>query len=441
MNPPAFQHSGREYTLCKQARDRGLPEAELAKRPWYIRYRRPDNGEWSWKKIGGADERASDLIARAKSFLRGLDDHRSGIDRYLEAVADRKMATIGQIATDYIAAGCPDRNGNARSGTRLDEQLKHLEGALAYFASLSPRTVGPADCLEFRTWKRSRLAVQAANSVHAGARTCELDIAALSNCLQWAVLTRKLEANPLASRPSLRDSEAIEHHHRFQPETDEELHRLAGWCFASPDWCTRVAGAQILFHAMTGLRSGESASLEWPAPNRPYNGPGMRQICRPDGIEVEWLHVRREKRGINPVVRVHPALREFLGAWKAHCDQHVSSHYMFPSDSGKQAPSDFTRVLNQAAEAIGSPKNRFGESRRTAHALRGFYVSVRRDAGVADIMIAAELGQGGGDRLIRSTYGAPDAFASGRLDWMPEGQPAWSTLNAPINVISIAASI
>lgn len=441
MSSPTFTFNGREYQLCKQARDRGLSEAEQSVRPWYIRYRRPDTGDWSWKKIGSASERASDLIARAKSFLRGLDEHRSGIDRYLDAVADRKMVTIAQLADEYRAAGFPDRNGNPRTGDRKAEQEKHLDGAVAYFGSKSPRSIGPADCLEFRTWKRGRLAYQAKDSVHAGARTCELDLAALANCLQWAVLVRRLEVNPLASRPSLRNSDAIEHHHRFAPETDEELHRLAGWCFASEQWETRVAGAQVLFHAMTGLRSGEGSCLEWPAANRPYNGPGMRQVCHPDGVEVEWLHVRREKRGINPVVRVHPALRQFLSAWQTHCTQHVQSTYMFPAADGKPSPSDFSRVLNQAAEAIGSPKNRFGESRRTAHALRGYYVSVRRDAGVADILIAAELGQGGGDRLIRSTYGAADAFASGRLDWMPEGQPAWTALGAPSNVVPISANL
>lgn len=440
MNAPSFQFHDKLYTLCRQPRDRELPEAEQATRPWYLRYRRPDNLVYAWKRIGSATERPADLIARAKAFLKGLEEHRSGIDRYLDGVADRRATTINQIAVQYQAAGCPDRNGNPRTGSRLDEQTKHLSGALQFFGPLSPRAVGPADCLEYRTWKRGHLAYQADGSVHAGARTCELDLSALANCLQWAVLTRRLDVNPLSSRPALRDSDAIEHHHRYQPESDEELHKLAGWCFASEQWETRVCGAQILFHAMTGLRSGESSCLEWPELNRPYNAPGMRQVCRPDGVEVEWLHVRREKRGINPVVRVHPALRQFLAAWKAHATQHLSSTYMFAQASGDPSPSDFTRTLNQAAEAIGSPKNRFGESRRTAHALRGYYVSVRRDAGVADIMIAAELGQGGGDRLIRSTYGAPDAFASGRLDWMPTTEPAWAILSRPSNVVPLQAN-
>jgi len=138
-------------------------------------------------------------------------------------------------------------------------------------------------------------------------------------------------------------------------------------------------------------------------------------------------------------------LRSFLEAWRSYClTAHAGSPWMFPGVSPtKAAPIDFTRSLNLAAEAIGSPSNRFQQTRRTAHALRGYYVSVRRDAGVPDALIAAELGQGGGDTLVRTTYGAPDAFASGRLDWMPrEGiEPAWSVLRSDTaNVVAFQAA-
>lgn len=431
-----FQFLGRSLCLVKQARDRRLPDAEQAARPWYIRYQRPDDGSWQWKKIGGGHEAKGDLIGRAKAFLKLLDENRSGVDRFLSAVADRQSLTTSRIVAAYQEAGCPNRGGHARTPAALAEQTKHLEGALEFFGPKSPHAIDSAACLEFAAWKRKRLTSKADGSPHAGARTCELDLSALANAFAWAVMTRRLDRNPLQSRPALRDSEAITHHHLYQPESDEELHALAAWCFRHPDPGTRVAGAQILFAAMTGLRAGELANLEWPRAGRAHNAPGMRQVCKPDGVDVEYMHVRREKRGINPVIRIHPALRELLAAWQAHCaTTHRGCPWMFPSATGGPALTDFTRTLNAAASALGSPRNRFGETRRTAHALRGYYVSVRRDAGIMDSMIAAELGQGGGDRLIRSVYGAPDAFASGRLDWMPEGKPAWSVLTEPLALV------
>lgn len=445
QNAPTFQYLGREWQLCRQHRDRKRPEAEQATCAWYLRFVRPDNRKEGWKKIGEAHERPSDLIARAKAFLKHLDENRNTVDRFLDAVAERKSLTVATIVAEYRAAGCPDRSGRPRTGAALADQIKHLDGAVEYFGPRSPRTLGPADCLEFRTWKRARLTSKADGSAHAGARTCELDVAALSGCLNWAVLVRRIESNPLASRPALRDSEEIAHHHLYQPDNDEELHQLARWLFSQAEPHLRVAGAQVLVHAMTGLRAGEGACLQWPSEGRAHNAPGMRQLCRPDGIEVEWMHVRREKRGINPVVRVHPALRSFLEAWRRYClTAHAGSPWMFPGVAAtKAAPIDFTRSLNLAAEAIGSPSNRFQQTRRTAHALRGYYVSVRRDAGVPDALIAAELGQGGGDTLVRTTYGAPDAFASGRLDWMPrEGiDPAWSVLRSETaNVVAFKSA-
>jgi integrase len=157
----------------------------------------------------------------------------------------------------------------------------------------------------------------------------------------------------------------------------------------------------------------------------------MLQVCKPDGSEITWLHVRREKRGTNPVVRVHPALAMLIEAWRAYLARTAPGvEWMFPGPGGGQGRADFSRVLARAAEGIGSPANRFGETRRTSHALRAYYVEVRRNAGASDLAIAGDLGQGGGDRLIRTTYGAADSFASGRLCWLPTGiPPAWQLLS------------
>jgi hypothetical protein len=74
------------------------------------------------------------------------------------------------------------------------------------------------------------------------------------------------------------------------------------------------------------------------------------------------------------------------------------------------------------------------------HGARSYYVAVRRGK-VPDLIIAWEIGDRSGAKIIVDTYGEiPDDYqGDAGLTWMvPE--PAWSVLQMPGNLIPLAVS-
>jgi len=267
-----------------------------------------------------------------------------------------------------------------------------------------------------------------------GDRVIDVELAALSCLCQWAQAVRLLDRNPFADRPRHRRAEDVAHCNEFRPGTDEELHAILGWLWSAEQPLERiVAAAGLAWCALTGQRPGEIAALRADTHAigdlRP---PGTRWTVR-DG--TERIAVSRSKNGINPAVRVHPALAEFIDAWLPYRAQRwPRSPWYFPRPDGPAEPLPQDRLgtaLEAAVQTLGLPE-------RHPHAMRAYYVRVRRSDGIDDAQIAVELGQGSGPGLVVRTYGrCDDILGDGAFDWLPQGPeskpaaPAWQFLRDP----------
>jgi integrase len=253
------------------------------------------------------------------------------------------------------------------------------------------------------------------------------------------MLAGRIHSNPFSKRP--RFATTKKHRHEACTDDDEALHRVLAWLFASElhtqTYSTQEAGANarllvlaagtIAWCALTGLRSGEPATLLRLPPladcltNTRNLLPGA--ISR-DRQGVLRMIVTRNKHGQNPFVTIHPVAESFLCAWRAWLALYSSTEeHLFPL--GTHDDTTLNRALNRASEALELPHyspHGFG---------RAYYVKVRRSQGCDDSAIASDLGQTTNGELIRSTYGDPQDLVGGAFfDWLPaDCAPAWNLLN------------
>lgn len=371
-----------------------------------------------------------DAERKERDLLNAVENERwAEIDR----TRLRAVVTLQQLADEWTAAGMPKPGGRPRTQDQQDRVAPFLRTALTWWGTRSPGGIGPRDFESFGQYKR-----QNARS-GTGERAADLEINALVQLATWAVASGRLASNPFLGRPAYRAPEDVAHCPESMPTDDEELHRLIGALFAEGGVST-VAGAHLLFQALTGLRPGEPGALRWDARG---DQPGTRITIRREGQDVELLRVQRLKGGINPAVRMHDTLRTFLGVWRTHsARQWPDSPWMFPHPDdpsrplvplGETSDSHLSRVLQAAAK-------RLGLSPRKPHGMRAYYVRVRRSQGIEDATIAVELGQGSGPGLVVRTYGERLAILGGDdlYDWMPAtGEPCWVCLESPSNVITM----
>ena len=345
----------------------------------------------------------------------------------------RAVVTLQDLGEEWTGAGMPKPGGRPRSPEQQTRLAPFVRTAIAWWGARSPGGIGPRDFEAFGQYKR----------LHArsgtGERAADLEINALAQLCAWAVASGRLQTNPFLDRPAYRDPDAVQHCPNAMPVDDEELHLLVGTMFEAGG-VARVAGAHLMFQALTGLRPGEPGALRWDARGEQ---PGTRLTVTREGHPVQLMRVARLKGGINPAVRIHPVLEQFLGAWRAHTlAEWPDSPWLFPHPDHPQRPlvplgdtadSGLGRLLSDAAKAIGAGP-------RKPHSMRAYYVRVRRSQGIEDATIAVELGQGSGPGLVVRTYGERLAIlgGDGLYDWMPEGsEPCWSRLVRPANIISM----
>lgn len=373
-----------------------------------------------------AERREADLVAAVEA-ARWAEIDRTKL---------RAVVTLQQIADEWIKLGLPKPGGRPRTPAQAERLKPFLKTALTWWGPKSPAGIGPKDFEAFGSWKREH-----ARS-GTGERAADLEVVAIHNLCAWAVSTGRLDSDPFAQRPTYRAAEDVKHCPEAMPADDDELHRLIGHLLAVGG-DSAVVGAHLMFQAMTGLRPGEPGALRWDAQG---DQPGTRLTLRRDGAETTVMRVQRCKAGLNPAVRIHPALESFLTAWRKYTATHwPTSPWMFPDPAAPNTPlvpfgqvvdSCLGRRLNAAASALGLPP-------RKPHSMRAYYVRVRRSQGIEDATIAVELGQRSGPSLIVSTYGERLAIlgGDGLYDWLPAAAPvAWTLLEAPANVVAMPAA-
>lgn len=419
-----FTHAGRTLELHKHDRVRAAlkagtltPEA-AALEPWYFTF-------WSGGKrhrVCLGTSKPGDAVAQAKAALKAatLPD----FAEVLEARRRRDSRTVGALVAEWQSLRCPRPNGKVREPAAIARLAEPLGRALPWWQSIGVASVDTATLNRYADHRRAT-----ARQGFTAERALDLELSALSACGQWATLTGRIKANPFANRPKFRSSADVVSCSEHMPTDDDELQRLLEWFFVGPP-ARVVAGAHLCWCALTGLRPGEPGALLRRAGR---NQPGERYT---DAAGRPRMVIEREKRGQNPAITLHPAALDFLVCWESWLAANLpTATHLFPDPDQPLAPlvpfgrskeSSLRRHLNAGTAALGLPH-------RKAHAMRAYYVRVRRGQGATDLEIAGELGQSGGSGLIERVYGRRDERrGEAAFDWLPTtGQPAWHHLTEP----------
>lgn len=303
--------------------------------------------------------------------------------------------TFLELSRRYIAAGHPDKRGErrppevcARELVRIDSLRKHLRGVTA-------ERITVRNCAEYGAANRHR------------PRSADLDLQVLSNLCWFAVMEGVLQTNPVLGRAKHRKAGDVIHCRDAMPKDADELHEIAGRMMRNP--VSAATGWQMLFEAFTGCRTSEVLAMRTDATQRGQHG-------FDDGT---YLHVRRQKSGGFPYLKIDADLRELLTAHKAW--KTVDSPWYFPGLSGGLPLTRFALSHRLKSMKLGK--------RITSHGLRAYFVTLHRSRGLGNEQVAALIG----DRtssLIETTYGAlPEVWSGGEpLGFMPKNcKKAWET--------------
>lgn len=422
-----FAHAGITRTLNKHPtvqnalRAGTITEEQAKLEAWQLRLK--INGRERYFKLPTADR---DAIRTAKDILNGRTKHADEFTAFMAQRDARRSVTLGQLATAWIAAGLQFSKTKPREKSAADRLEATLNRALPFWKDLTPTTITATQHEDYVLWRRNNVRC---GTHFKGDRSADLELGALSSMCQWAILTGRLKENPFATRSTF--ATEVKHCHESMPAGDDQFHQILTWLIQYGGPLGPGNAAYLAFCALSGLRPGEPAALQYCRPLRgfPTNFetalPG--QIYRtPDGT---WrMKVHRLKNGQNPAILIHPALRDFLCTWRAYHRKHFknldpTSRWLFPNST----PHNLLDSLHAATTALGLPAMKphgFG---------RAYYVRVRRSQGADDTTIAVELGQTTNGKLIRSTYGDPtDPVGGNRHDWLPAGpaKAAWKLFSS-----------
>jgi len=461
-----FEFQGAERALAKHprvVRDVKLgkiTEQDALATPWFIRI--SVDGKQKPFKLAVDNDAA---IRAAVAHLKGKQNKPDEWKQFLQDRAAKNGITLGALATEWKAAGLPNESGHPRDKDARATVEAELDLAMAWWENKPAAAVTPGQHMAFATWKRSQCKESGRGT---GDRAVDKQLAALSCMCAWAVACEKLSKNPFAERQQFQDSKTVQHCHEFQPDTDEDWHKVLGWFWSytfnqaalnksqNAEQLTlrlRVAGAWLAWTGLVGLRPEEPRHLfrfqalkEIPT-NPAKLKPGTIFPTRDGSLK---MRVERDKNGQNPYVLLHPAAKDFLNHWHRWLAANIQpvqntgfALALFPM------PDEPTRPLFQDKGEFPLLNKWLHRACRTMNLStlkpkgcgRAYYVRVRRSDGMEDNIIAGELGQTTDGALIRSTYGdGDDMRGSGLFDWLPkESKPAWhALLDHTRNILPIA---
>lgn len=351
-------------------------------------------------------------VIRGRSTWRLLRavKQREAIKEFATADYAAPAGNFASLAELYVASGCPDKKLKPRAEGFTVAEKQRVASLVSFFGTLPAADLRLDDCLRYHKWR--------VRSVRfgTGGRTVDKDLTTLSNVLNYAAARRLIPFNYIrAGRPKFQEN--VRHSREVAPVSADVIHRLADEMFATVR--TEVMGWQLLFAMFTGCRTSELLRLRLDAANDQQAGFIQWRVAG-DGR----LSLRRSKKGVRPFAIIGPDFAQMLDCFERwHAARFPKSPWYFPSPANSQQPVNngalghaLTRITVQMALPHITP-----------HGLRSFYVTKRRSDGVADAVIAGEIG----DKtvsLMQSTYGdCPDNWTGGTaLGWLPrEGLPTW----------------
>lgn len=364
------------------------------------------SGKWTWRKLQAVSKRAavkegSEKLTMHRRYLAGLEDS-SPFE------AERKMP-FSELSEAYVKAGCPSRNGQARTQAFVEAEVWRLETINQLIGHAPVDSINLPALLDYRD-RRLRLCDGVRGP---GARTVELDWSTISNVLSFATLKGWLPHNPIKTgRPRLRSNDKVRHCREVSIETGDQLHALANLLL--DDRKSEVFGWMTLFAAMFGLRRSELLPLRLDA----------KSTDEPGYVEGNHLFLRRSKKGINPWFELTDDHLELLAGHRSwHANRFKGkTPWFFPGRDPRLpvAIHSFTHAIRRAATALNM-------GIVTPHGLRSFYVTKRRGDGAGDMQIAAEIGDTSWP-LMATTYGGAPQNWTGRPrpSFRPSSDsPAW----------------
>jgi len=315
--------------------------------------------------------------------------------------------TFAQLAALYRQANCPNRRLQPRPGKFTESEKPRLDQLLRWFGHLPAADIRLFHLPKYHAWRLRHI------TQGIGHRTVDKELVTLSNVLNYAVATGKLELNYIrAGRPRFQDGTQIRHSRSVAPASADTVHALAEYFLRTLR--SEVFAWQAFFAQFTGCRTSELLRLRLDAATPDDSG----------FVDGNMLFLgRRSKRGVNPFVLIGSEFAEMLRAFRCwHADRFPRNPHYFPSPAGS-GPVDagaFGHALTRACVALAV-------AHITPHGFRSYYVTKRRGDGASDVQIAGEIG----DKtvsLMQTTYGdRPANWRGGRLlGWLPENAlPAW----------------
>ena len=326
----------------------------------------------------------SDDPATARKILKGWENDLILQEHGIETramVLERNRLSVGQVLKEYEDAEFPDRKMRSKTAATVEQERKNLPRLAAFFSEKAAISLTLKDCDTYRhwrakggyTWKHGEVTRHS----RAGTRIVDIELQTLANALALSVRRGKLKLNPLAGRPRYHSEEDTRHCRETAP-TSQQLELIE----AVLRQRSRIVEADcIMFLAFSGLRVREALPLKWEAVNWA------------EGI----IHVRREKRGINPFVPILPEMDQLLKQMQTR----VRSHLLFPSVLDANKPLAYPTLAVVLKRLCRSQEMRYV----TLHGLRSFFVTQCRESGLPDTEIAALIGDKSGPAIIARTYG------------------------------------
>jgi hypothetical protein len=379
----------------------GIWKNTTRKKPWL--YERPViGGKETYKGLGqtslkfAKEELAKRVTARSQGF---------------EPTAKVTSATtVGTVIRLYIAEGYPDKMLNTRPSDMRESEAKNCETLLGFWDPVPIADCTSGRCDEYRDWR-----IEHKTRAQPGTRAIDLELNTLTNAFRLAKRRDTVLFNPMLDAPKYHDPRNVRHCRDFMPADADELHKLVRPLFQHPR--SVVLGFQYLYECMTGLRTTEILKLGTVDPKTEIRHGSLTE----DG---KYMRVWRAKgqQAVNPYVQVHDGLRAVMGAHRDWLEKHhPGCAIFFPS------PGDSSKVVG--SESLAHALERLPGKKITSHGGRAFYVTVRRSWGIADSVIAFEIGHTSGGATLARVYGGVPAnwITDGpKMSWLPKRKLAWA---------------
>jgi hypothetical protein len=387
----------------------GIYRNTTYKKPWL--YERPIiNCKRTFKGLGQTN------INRAKEELaRRVTERAKGNEP--TAKADL-MDTAGAVIRLYISGGYPDRWLKPRTNPdTLEMEARCCEMLLGFWDTVQINQCTSARCDLYRDWR-------VGNKTRStdGFRMVDMELNTLKNAFRLAKRRDLVLFNPMLDCPKYHNPANVVHCRNFMPTDADEMHALIRPLFEQPGSVYEhprsvVLGFQYMYEAMTGLRTEETLML---GTKDPVSGVVFGSLTECG----KFMHVWRCKgqHAVNPYVEVHEGLKAVMDAHMAWRDKKYPGCTLF-------FPSPVNPSVVVGTESLAHALGRLDGKKLTSHGARAWFVTRQRSWGIADSVIAFQIGQTSGGATIAKVYGGyPAAWVLNgpKMAWLPKSALAWA---------------